>query len=129
MHRKHANNLFLPLRYERYFYVWASTPPFHSIGISKYPILLFNETASGWSAQENWDGEEDAGEKEDWAYFTYTVSIAWAFRGEKMGIEADGMGMGYLDDEILLGVGIDDEGQGFARVRAAQLVGCLQMCS
>ena len=90
--------------------------------------MLFNETASGWSAQENWDGEEDAGEKENWAYFTYTVSIAWAYRGEKMGVEVDGMGMGYLDDEILLGMGIDDQGQGFARVRAGELVGCLQMC-
>ncbi|MCJ1353329.1 MAG: hypothetical protein MMC33_003314 [Icmadophila ericetorum] len=136
VHRKHQNYLFLPLRYERYFYVWASTPPFRSIGISKFPILLANETASGWSPEENWDdlasedGSAEEKQKDNWAYFTYTVSIAWAWRGEDLGpgIEADGMGMGYLDDEVLLGVGIDDRGQGFARVRAAELVGCLMMC-
>ena len=79
-----------------------------------------------------------------WSGFTYTVSVAWAFRGPKP--EADGkdstatrdeqaegkvlhsMQTGYWDDEIILGIGVKDVGQVFARVNASDLLQCLRAC-
>ena len=173
VHRKFANYLKLPLRYERYFIVWEARPPFHMLGVSKYPILMANETASGWTAKQNWDdwplpslarvAKDDERNstatkrkreiepgfieahnssapvapdthsnatsligKDFWAYFTYTVSISWAWSGEK--VEAETKNVGYLDDEILLSIGIDDKGQGFSRVKAEDLVSCMRAC-
>ncbi|MCJ1311266.1 hypothetical protein MMC25_004937 [Agyrium rufum] len=88
------------------------------------------------------------GGKDMWAGFTYTVSLSWAWRGQewrgrytsplgeseskgervKGGPELVDMGWGYWDDDVLLGIGIDDEGMGVARVRAGDLVGCLRGC-
>jgi hypothetical protein len=233
MHRKFSNQWDLPLRYERFFVVWDAAPPFRMLGISQHPILLWNETASGWSAEENWadatssserddfttgfhhhhDGEEAStnktaeisfsaeneflamnptrstrnittsskpefpnnadshspspppsppilspDNKHNWAYFTYTPSIAWAWRAspaipplrqhenhERAGFEdeddhddddddeehgrmLEALNVGYLDDEVIVGVGVDDQGQGFARARAEELLGCLRRC-
>lgn len=160
IHRKFPNYLNLPLRYERYFMVWSGVPPFTVLGVSKYPILMANETASGWTASENWSdddanaeiverakkhravgtsassgnggrnstvvGGEPFGGKDSWAYFTYTVSISYAWGREKD--MAENKNVGYMDDEVVLGIGIDDEGQGFARVKAADLIQCLRAC-
>lgn len=147
VHRKFPNFLKLPLRYERHFIVWAAHPPFTMLGISKYPILLANETASGWPPSENWADDpinvekvaqtrarshgnatvaEPMGGKGFWAYFTYTVSMsfAWGRRED----EPEAKNVGYLDDEVVLGIGIDDAGQGFARVKAGELLQCLRPC-
>lgn len=149
VHRKFQNFFSLPLRYERYFIVWAATPPFTMLGISQHPILLANETASGWPPPENWtddpinvekvaqtkvryhgnvtDPEKNAmGGKDLWAYFTYTVSISYAWGRPNDGLETKNVG--YLDDEVVLGIGIDDAGQGFARVKARDLLQCLRRC-
>lgn len=214
MHRKFSNEWNLPLRYERFFVVWDAKPPFQMLGISRFPVLLANETASGWVGWENWDegGDEEGGERADWAgaghdhegdfppvaatkddhqrafkrnvsstpgdsdtqatsswnttgrsrhegkkrdnwaYFTYTPSIAWAWRpaaafdhkghsGGANGKEQqhqeqarlharilEGLSVGYLDDEVILGVGVEDQGQVFARVKAEELLGCLKRC-
>ncbi|KAL8810528.1 MAG: hypothetical protein Q9200_002516 [Gallowayella weberi] len=174
IHRKFPNYLDLPLRYERYFMVWSATPPFGLLGISKHPILMANETASGWTESQNWDddpvdvatvaetketqhlardllhntttpeisnssspttviSQEPYGGKPYWAYFTYTVSIAYAWGrtgidGAEVKEEVGDKNVGYLDDEVVLGIGIDDVGQGFARTRAGELVGCLRAC-
>ena len=104
---------------------------------------MANETASGWTESENWAddpinlelvaGAKKAGittepyeGKNYWAYFTYTVSISYAWGREKD--EAETKNVGYLDDDVILGIGIDDAGQGFARVKAGDLVGCLKAC-
>ena len=116
------------------------------LGISQHPILMANETASGWEMSENWDDDgenaklvsqhklqygvnstEPYGGKGYWAYFTYTVSIAWAWNGEAK-TEPAGLNVGYLDDEVVLGIGVDDKGQGFSRVKAGELVQCLRAC-
>jgi hypothetical protein len=111
---------------------------------------MANETASGWSASENWSENstnaavvadtkkmgrnttEPYGGKNFWAYFTYTVSISYAWgrpaRGKGSGDEAHDMHVGYLDDEVVLGIGVDDKGQAFSRVKAGDLVGCLRAC-
>ncbi|KAI4123906.1 MAG: hypothetical protein LQ347_005952 [Umbilicaria vellea] len=138
VHRKHPNFLKLPLRYERYFIVWSAVPPFSMLGISQHPVLMANETASGWSAAQNWHGDQvrhkrvtnssvaQPGEEAYWAYFTYTVSIAYAW-GRK-GDDVTDKNVGYLDDEVILGIGIDDAGQGFATVKAGDLLQCLRAC-
>ena len=69
---------------------------------------------------------------ENWAYFTYTPSIAWAWRpqsaladGED---ELESPNVGYLDDEVILGIGMDDTEQAFARAKAETLLQCLRPC-
>ncbi|KAI9675278.1 MAG: hypothetical protein M1817_001180 [Caeruleum heppii] len=136
IHRKHPNHLKLPLRYERYFIVWSAAPPFSMLGISQHPLLMANETASGWSAAQNWaDVSDDNAQRQQmlnadrggyWAYFTYTVSIAYAW-GRK-GDEVTGKNSGFLDDEVVLGIGVDDKGQAFATVPARELLQCLRAC-
>ena len=226
MHRKFSNDWDLPLRYERYFVVWDTRPPFRILAMSRYPVQMWNETASGWSPEENWADHDDdgtsvgddnfpkseaeviadtasftsAGESKadhshnhtqhhttiktnqtqktprttntttqpdpppptqhqttNWASFTYTTSISWAFRTspspsrrepeadhgrENADPDEDGedgyddehtrtleaMNIGYLDDEVILGIGVDDQGQGFARARAEVLLACLRAC-
>ena len=131
--------------------VWSATPPFEMLGISQHPVLMGNETASGWSASKNWDDDpananivtmtkktaanatEPYGGKNYWAYFTYTVSISYAWGRQPRaakdgGDEAQDMHVGYLDDELLLAIGVDDKGQAFARVKAGDLVQCLRPC-
>ena len=76
--------------------------------------------------------------------FTYTVSVAWAFRksspeaGRKAstatGSEQAGgkilpsMQTGYWDDDLILGIGVKDVGQAFGRVKASDLLECLRAC-
>lgn len=121
------------------------------LAASRYPILMANETASGWTASQNWDDEPDNaatvantkfhninatepyGGKDFWAYFTYTVSMSYAFgraprSKSSAGDQAADMHVGYLDDEVLLGIGADDAGQTFARVKAEDLVQCMRAC-
>ncbi|KAL9131957.1 MAG: hypothetical protein Q9217_000237 [Psora testacea] len=151
IHRKFPNALRLPLRYERFFMVWSAMPPFGMLGVSKFPILMANETARGWSESQNWDDDpgnaaivaatrenspmnstEPYDGKHYWAYFTYTVSISYAWSREprpgSKGDESEDMHAGYLDDEVVLGIGVDDAGQVYSRVKADELVGCLRAC-
>jgi hypothetical protein len=128
IHRKLPNFLKLPLRYERYLIVWSAAPPFSMLGVSRHPILMSNETTTGFSPTENWDDNAEALEEnwENWAYFTYTVSIAYAW-GRKMD-NPTSKNTGYLDDEVVLGIGIDDKSQGLAVVVARDLLQCLRPC-
>ena len=89
---------------------------------------MANETASDWSALENWDDVPDVLDegRGNWAYFTYTVSIAYAW-GRK-GDEAIWKSTGYLDDEVILSIGVADAGQVYARVPARVLLQCLKAC-
>ena len=144
------------MRYERYLIVWSAIPPFGMLGISQHPILLANETASGFPAHENWDDDpenakivafnkknknprslkdievdpmmiETYGGKGYWANFTYTVSVAYA-SARKGKQEMGDMNVGYLDDEVILGIGVDDGGQVFSRVKTVDLLQCLRAC-
>jgi hypothetical protein len=186
MHRKFSNVWDLPLRYERYFVLWDARPPFQMRAMSRYPVLVWNETASGWSGRENWAleiegerleendmgqkltvredrldirmmngsfyptnsttnptraGNEDArlpkdgghgSKRENWAYFTYTPSIAWAWRPQSAFADGEdvleSLNVGYLDDEVIIGIGMDDTEQAFARAKAETLLQCLRAC-
>jgi hypothetical protein len=199
MHRKFSNAWHLPLRYERWFVVWEGSAPWRLLAKSRCPVLMANETASGWSGEENWEeGEMGKGAgkevgrrdwqkrrwingsflasnttnplwlndsstpppylgdhsnptnailpirsplKQNWAYFTYTPSIAWAWRpksaetrredrdgGAHDGSYLHSLNVGYLDDEVIVGIGLLDEEQAFARAQARVLLQCLKTC-
>lgn len=106
---------------------------------------MYNETASGWPESQVWDDDphnaeivaankkagswtmEPYGGKGYWAYFTYTVSIAYAWdRSREDTMESKNVG--YMDDEVVLSIGIDDKGQGFSKVKAGDLIQCLHAC-
>lgn len=134
IHHKIRGLMGLPARYERYFMVWSAVPPFSMLGISKHPILLANETANGFSAEENWQDDPehqamvDAGGegKGEWARFTYTVSMAYAW-GRRLD-ESQDKNTGYLDDEVIIGVGVDDEDCTYAISTPRDFLQCLRAC-
>lgn len=134
IHHKHKSFYDLPLRYERYFIVWSATPPFSMLGISQFPLLFANETAQGFTEDENWDGDAEhhalkaaGGDgKAMFAKFTYTVSIGYAW-GRKND-QPQNKNLGYLDDDVILGVGIDDKEMNYAIIKAQDLLSCLRAC-
>ncbi|ESZ90560.1 hypothetical protein SBOR_9056 [Sclerotinia borealis F-4128] len=128
IHRKHKNHLDLPIRYERYFIMWAATPPFSMLAISQHPILFANETTTGWTAEESWDDNAEAllEGRRFWAKLTYTTTIAYAWSKEDGDIR--NKGTGFLDDEVILSVGVDDHDQVYGRVVVSELLQCLRIC-
>jgi hypothetical protein len=70
--------------------------------------------------------------RNNWAYFTYTPSIAWAWRPqsafENGNDVLESLNVGYLDDEVIFGIGIGDNEQAFARAKAETLLQCLRAC-
>jgi hypothetical protein len=128
IHRKHVNDYGLPERYERYFVVWSATPPFNMLAVSQHPILLANETNRGWTPEEIWDDAPDSepGHRSEWGQFTYTTTIAYAWGREESDVREKGAG--YLDDEVIISVGIDDQNGLYARVKVSELLQCLRIC-
>ncbi|KAI9722572.1 MAG: hypothetical protein M1828_004569 [Chrysothrix sp. TS-e1954] len=134
IHYKRKGMFDLPMRYERNVMVWSAEPPFSMLGVSKHPLLMYNETATGFEPEEGWQDDPEqqallaAGEpgKENWALFTYTVSIAWAWG--RQNDASEGKNLGYLDEEVILGIGVDDKDMVFSRVLARDLLQCLRAC-
>lgn len=134
IHHKHNSIYGLPMRYERYFMLWSAEPPFHMLGISKHALLFANETAHGFTTEENWLGDAenqaylDAGYPGKGMYsgFTYSVSLGWAWGRPKD--EPQDKNVGYLDDDVIVGVGVDDRHMKYAKVPAKELLACLRAC-
>ncbi|KAF7889483.1 uncharacterized protein EAF02_001898 [Botrytis sinoallii] len=128
IHRKHKNVLDLPIRYERYFVMWAATPPFSMLAMSQHPILFANETTTGWTTDESWDDVPEASSEGRgfWAKLTYTTTIAYAWNREDEDLRDKGVG--FLDDEIIVSVGVDDHDQVYGRVLVSELLQCLRIC-
>jgi len=128
IHRKHVNGYGLPERYERYFVVWSATRPFNMLAVSQHPILLRNETNRGWTPEEIWDDvlEARSENRTYWGQFTYTTTIAYAWGREESDIREKNNG--YLDDEVILSVGIDDQNGLYAKVKVSELLQCLKIC-
>lgn len=57
---------------------------------------------------------------------TYTTTIAWDWGREEGDVR--GKSIGYLDDEVILSVGVDDQDQVFGIVTASELLQCLRIC-
>lgn len=148
VHRKFSNEMELPMRYERYLVIWEARPPFQTVSISHHPILFGGEMARPWSTVENGLAtvENDHEKREriglveleiaSPAYFTYTPSLAWTHRSPpsivdgKRNLERghEDLGTGYLDDEVLVGLGMDDLAQGVARIAVRDLLGDMRFC-
>lgn len=128
IHRKHVNNFGLPERYERYFVVWSAIPPFSMLAVSEHPILLANETYRGWTPEEIWNDvpQSESGHRGEWGQFTYTTTIAYAWGREESDIREKGTG--YLDDEVIMSVGIDDKNGLYAKAKVSELLQCLRIC-
>jgi hypothetical protein len=127
IHRKHVNNWDLPIHYSRYFIIWSAHYPFNILAVSQHPILFANETTSGWEEPETWDDvpEALAEGRGFWARLTYTTTIAWGRRDEG---DVKELGTGYLDENVVVSIGVDDEEQVFGRVGVKELLGCLRTC-
>ena len=104
------------------------------LAMSKLPVILANETVSGWDPEESWDDDPEQQQilaegkegKGEFAVFTYTPSIAYSWG--RFEDQPQDKNIGYLDDEVVLGVGIDDMAQGYARAKAKDLLQCLRAC-
>jgi len=120
VHRKYLNEYGLPLRYDRYFVAWSASSPFNMLGVSQYPILMANETSQYWAS----DGHS---EEHDWRdHFTYTTTIAWAWGREEGDVREKGTG--YLDDDVIISVGVDDQDGVYGIAKASDLLQCLRTC-
>jgi len=70
--------------------------------------------------------------------FTYTPSLAWTWRPHAAAANQEEedddveymsqLGTGYLGDEVLVGIGMDDMRQAFVRVKVDDLLQCLRLC-
>ncbi|KIW20490.1 hypothetical protein PV08_01065 [Exophiala spinifera] len=164
VHRKFTNDMKLPMRYERYVVVWESRAPFQLLAVSRWPLLMSNERAHPWTAEQNWPDENigwNASGPSMWAhkrtqarkssdgpvtealqssaYFMYTPSLAWAWRPRSTSIVAgpeddvdvetmSELGTGYLGDDLIVGIGLDDVDQAFARIKVDDLLHCMRIC-
>lgn len=145
VHRKFSDGaLGMPLRYERWAVVWEGRYPFRLLAVSRHPVAFAGELVRPWMRAENGLGDDDDdGERAGDAGFTYTTSVAWAWRPasavvvagvedeERGGQDAEHLarlGVGFLGDEVIVGVGIDDIGQAVVRVKVDELLSCLRLC-
>lgn len=133
IHQKHESEIY-GLRYERFFIVWSSSPPFHMLAISRLPIIFADESVNGYPPEASWDDDEENAQmleelgmgKGEYAKFTYTPSIAYSW-GRLEDAPQD-KNIGYLDDEVILGIGIEDRGQAYVRALVKDLLQCLRLC-
>lgn len=152
IHRKFTNDWDLPMRYERYVLAWEARRPFRIVAVSEHPLVFGTERARPWSIEEDvawhstndtgWGSTEGDGQKqerrekieESTAYFTYTPSIAWSWRPKDEDGAAhrdrghEDLGTGYLGEEVIAGVGMDDIAQGYVQVRVDELLECMRLC-
>lgn len=148
IHRKFSNEIDLPMRYERYVLVWEARTPFRVVGVSRWPVVFGGERVRPWSYEEDTVGarrdgdlgldpelnEDEDKSDESKPYFTYTPSIAWSHRAKDEDDNVhrerghENLGTGYLGDEVIVGIGMDDVAQGFVRVEVGELMGCLRFC-
>ncbi|KAK2626468.1 hypothetical protein QTJ16_003643 [Diplocarpon rosae] len=126
--RKHCNDYGLPIRYERYFVVWSANWPFNMLAVSQHPILMANETNRGWKPAQIWDDvpQTEYEAKDAWGDFTYTTTIAYAWGRPESDIREKSNG--YLDDDVILSVGIDDQDGLYSKIAVEDLLQCLRIC-
>jgi hypothetical protein len=131
--RKRTNAWGIPLAYERFVAVWAADGTM--LGVGGVPLEFDDGDSLTVQGRE--------------AGFRYVVSMSWAWRSRRdlaldLGrdgrdeewAEEDGeenavlskLGTGFLDDEVVLGVGVDDLAQVAVRANVQELLGCVVLC-
>jgi hypothetical protein len=126
--RKVSNAWGIPVAYELFVAVWA--PDGGMLGVSGAPLAF--------------QGEDNLTVQGRKAGFRYVVSMSWAWRSRREmafgTADVDGgnededtglrsLGTGYLDDEVILGIGVDDVAQLVVRVKVQEMLGCLVLCA
>jgi hypothetical protein len=123
--------------YERWVVVWEGRSPGRIVATGKHPVVLEDEVF-------------DDGRDETEMGFVYTTSVSWAWRVESdVGGSDDGQSVdddhefafldgdvshlssldtGFVDDEVILGIGIDDVRQAVVKVKVQELLACLTLC-
>lgn len=126
--QKHIDAYSLPVRYERYFVIWSAAEPFNMLAVSQHPLLFSNETNRGWSKEQIWDdnGAGPGPHRDEWGRFTYTTTIAYAWAREES--DTREKYTGYLDDEVIVSIGIDDAGALYGRAKVYDLLQCVRIC-
>lgn len=145
VHRKFSDGtLGMPLRYERFVVVWEGVWPWRVVGVGKGAVVFGEEVMRGFDegsedTLEEGGAKEAKGLKRDREFmhkvgFTYTTSIAWAWRPVRVEEESEdaehlaGLGTGYLGDEIIMGIGLDDVAQMVLKIKVEELLSCLRLC-
>ena len=121
------------------------------VAVGRWPVFFEGESARPWSGGENGGGRgqgwnrtrREMGKRHGEVGFAYTVGLSWAWRGRNdvavdgeevsEGEEADiheleNLGRGFLGDEVLMGVGLDDREQVVVKVQVNELLSCLRLC-
>ncbi|KPI42491.1 uncharacterized protein AB675_9827 [Cyphellophora attinorum] len=122
--------------YERWVVIWEGRSPGRIVATGKHAVVFQGEVF-------------DEGRDEKEMGFVYTTSVSWAWRVESNAGRSDkeededesdfafldgdmphlsGLGTGFLDDEVILGIGIDDVRQAVVRVKVEELLACLTLC-
>ena len=124
--------------YERWVVIWEERAPGRIVAVGRRPVAFVDEV-----------GEDEGGSgSEEGTGFVYTTSVSWAWRadggrgseGKNGDIDEEGhldgdvphlfsLGTGFLGDEIVLGIGIDDVKQVVVKVKVDDLLSCLMLCS
>lgn len=107
--------------YEPYVLLFRQTKPFTLHAISEKPIWVHGRGVAGEKKPRKLSAQE--GEVPEWkeTEMFYITSINWMREGQRY--------HGYLDDTVLLGFGIEDEGAGVLDVRAGELLGGMGSCA
>ncbi|KAK9451371.1 uncharacterized protein V1518DRAFT_408373 [Limtongia smithiae] len=108
LHNKVQHEDTLKVEYSRYLAVWKAVAPFEMIGFASRPLRFENE-----------DELENAYDVE--GKFLYTVSIAWERHENRF--------EGYLNENILISLGIGDHANGAVILPARDLFACMNRCN
>ncbi|ETN40224.1 uncharacterized protein HMPREF1541_04500 [Cyphellophora europaea CBS 101466] len=141
VHRKFSNAVGMPERYERWAVVCEGMYPFRVLAVGKHPLAFAGEVVRPWGREENGllSETEDVEKGQGGSMFTYTTSVAWAWRPGSVvdaaaGEEGDdaehlsALGTGFLGDDVIVGVGVDDVEQAVVRLKVEELLSCLRLC-
>lgn len=134
--RKRHNHFGIVRRYERVVVIWQSKPPFRMLAVGTARILFTGEGWGSVGAKMNSPVPTLPVHKRDKKHnFNFMMSLAFDHsrrRNEDVDVSIgklpDDMHIGFLDDYLIVGVGIGDEGMGVVRLRVRELVAGLAVC-
>ncbi|RVX68318.1 hypothetical protein B0A52_07321 [Exophiala mesophila] len=74
------------------------------------------------------DQDQDHDHDHDQDQESYNTHHTNQFHPEDDALYLSRLGTGYLGDDVLVGVGLDDVKQGFVRIKVDDLISCLRLC-